>query len=213
MVESHLPLLDYEDYEADWDSDLLIRQVYLGTVFSIMPSGKYYMPWAFGNLTPCPKCNGTGISSQPVHLWDDCPYCKDSGKLGWRKLADIAAIRNEDLDVCHGNLLESGHEVIFVPTDDIMPGSSVSYVKCHCNRFLDNYPGKRGANDRRWVGGLIVRECANCGGHGFPEAYHDILANEVIESVMESIRYRTGRDVYIINGEGDPCDMFLAEYK
>lgn len=32
--------------------------VYLGS-YGITPSGKVYMPWATGNLTPCPTCRGT----------------------------------------------------------------------------------------------------------------------------------------------------------
>jgi hypothetical protein len=34
--------------------------VFLGTVFGIMPSGKYYMPWACGNVAGCRQCGGTG---------------------------------------------------------------------------------------------------------------------------------------------------------
>lgn len=33
--------------------------VYLGS-YVITPSSKVYMPWATGNLTPCPTCRGTG---------------------------------------------------------------------------------------------------------------------------------------------------------
>ena len=31
---------------------------FIGTVFNLMPSGKYYMPWARSNVDLCPKCNG-----------------------------------------------------------------------------------------------------------------------------------------------------------
>ena len=33
---------------------------FLGTVFALTPSGKYYMPWACSNVTPCPMCGGYG---------------------------------------------------------------------------------------------------------------------------------------------------------
>lgn len=54
--------LDYEAIkeqleEAEWDRDLgdpeggEVRRVFLGTVFALCPSGKYYTPWACSNVT------------------------------------------------------------------------------------------------------------------------------------------------------------------
>ncbi len=44
--------LDGETWEADpWNPGTECRSFYLGTVFSVMPSGKYYMPWACSNVT------------------------------------------------------------------------------------------------------------------------------------------------------------------
>jgi hypothetical protein len=40
--------------EAEWqdsEPDRQERSVYLGTVFALYPSGKYYMPWACSNVT------------------------------------------------------------------------------------------------------------------------------------------------------------------
>lgn len=48
---------------SDYDPDVLESRVYLGSVFSLTPSGKYYMPWACSNLDPCTECEGTGRSS------------------------------------------------------------------------------------------------------------------------------------------------------
>lgn len=42
------------------------RCVGLGSVFSLTPSGKVYMPWATSNLRPCPCCNGTGHTKSNV---------------------------------------------------------------------------------------------------------------------------------------------------
>jgi hypothetical protein len=39
----------------------------LGTVFNLTPSGKYYLPFACGNVTPCPKCKGEGKNPNPKH--------------------------------------------------------------------------------------------------------------------------------------------------
>jgi len=41
------------------------RQVFLGTVFSLTPSGKYYMPWACSNVEPCTVCKGAGQIDNP----------------------------------------------------------------------------------------------------------------------------------------------------
>lgn len=35
---------------------------YLGSVFSLTPSGKYYAPWATSNLSDCPRCKGKGTT-------------------------------------------------------------------------------------------------------------------------------------------------------
>lgn len=51
-----------EDWEA-CDSDIipnLHRQVFLGTVFALMPSGKYYTPWANSNVQVCFNCANAG---------------------------------------------------------------------------------------------------------------------------------------------------------
>ena len=42
--------------------------VCVGTVFDMMPSGKYYMPWAHSNLKFCPRCLGQG-----------CAFCGQTG--------------------------------------------------------------------------------------------------------------------------------------
>ena len=58
--------LDGETWEQDDDNtDIDVRRVYLGTVFSLTPSGKFYMPFACSNVTPCEHCHGHGIF--PAH--------------------------------------------------------------------------------------------------------------------------------------------------
>jgi hypothetical protein len=66
-------LLTEESWEPDtWEPEIReYRGVYLGTVFAIMPSGKYYMPWACSNVEPCSRCKGQG-----------CDFC---GHLGSRE--------------------------------------------------------------------------------------------------------------------------------
>lgn len=52
-------LVEAEDWEDDPDGDGQSRQIFIGTVFNLAPSGKYYTPWACSNLDPCPVCGGT----------------------------------------------------------------------------------------------------------------------------------------------------------
>jgi hypothetical protein len=46
------------DFGADEDEQE--RTLYLGSCFSLVPSGKYYLPWACSNVEPCPHCKGSG---------------------------------------------------------------------------------------------------------------------------------------------------------
>ena len=44
--------LDKEQWEDDdWEVDSQRRTIFIGTVFNLLPSGKYYMPWAASNVT------------------------------------------------------------------------------------------------------------------------------------------------------------------
>jgi len=55
--------------------------LYLGTVFNMFPSGKYYTPWACSNVEPCPRCKGEG-----------CNFC---GNLGSREAYEDEIFREE----------------------------------------------------------------------------------------------------------------------
>ena len=84
------------DYDQKTDDGEIILSDFLGTVFSIMPSGKYYMPWACSNVNPCPRCKGEG-----------CDFC---GSLGSRE-AHEDELMNEALEHYankRGGWVESG---------------------------------------------------------------------------------------------------------
>jgi len=51
--------MDQENWEP-FERGREIRSVGLGSVMALTPSGKYYMPFACGNLSMCPVCEGTG---------------------------------------------------------------------------------------------------------------------------------------------------------
>ena len=57
-------LLDNAEVQKGEDGDL-IQTIYLGDIRSITPSGKIYYPFACSNVTPCPKCRGTGSVKNP----------------------------------------------------------------------------------------------------------------------------------------------------
>lgn len=62
LVRRQLNKEPWEEHEPGVES----RCIGLGSVMSLTPSGKYYMPWAAGNLDNCPVCNGTGRRPSPV---------------------------------------------------------------------------------------------------------------------------------------------------
>ena len=53
--------LDSEDWQTANDGDDREERLsLLGSCFSLTPSGKYYMPFACGNVDPCGTCGGSG---------------------------------------------------------------------------------------------------------------------------------------------------------
>lgn len=59
LIRSVIPDLDHGEIEKD-DEGNYIKTTFIGTVFAIMPSGKYYLPFACSNVDICPYCDGNG---------------------------------------------------------------------------------------------------------------------------------------------------------
>jgi len=59
IVRDNVKNIDTADIVEDMEGNHQ-RSIFLGTVFSLTPSGKYYLPFACGNVSPCPVCNGSG---------------------------------------------------------------------------------------------------------------------------------------------------------
>jgi len=83
--------LDEEEWEdgPECGTDYEERQIYLGSVFSLTPSGKYYAPFASGNLKGCPCCGGTGVRK---------PLIKSrvvKKRAGRRKRAILQGMKND----------------------------------------------------------------------------------------------------------------------
>jgi hypothetical protein len=94
----------YQQYKRKikgWDWESIINQAcanegssYLGTVFALAPSGKYYNPIANSNVSLCPVCGGRGQTRKTI-------VCARCGGLGsheayqdqefYRALDDIAS--------------------------------------------------------------------------------------------------------------------------
>ena len=43
--------LEKAEWQESEEPDQEVRRVFLGTVFALMPSGKFYTPWACSNVT------------------------------------------------------------------------------------------------------------------------------------------------------------------
>jgi len=59
------------DICVSWQDDAMIASLYLGTVFALTPSGKYYTPYANSNVEDCPRCHGTGQTASGK----ECTWC------------------------------------------------------------------------------------------------------------------------------------------
>ena len=77
---------EWHDSDSDYAPDCLEegsehRSICMGTVFTIMPSGKYYMPWAKSNVELCPRCKGGEVVPLIGHLgvYVECKYCGGMG--------------------------------------------------------------------------------------------------------------------------------------
>lgn len=93
---------DLDDQEwYDNDSGDEERQVYLGTVFGLMPSGKYYTPWASSNVEVCPVCEGETEYGEKT-----CEICRGEGKRGIHPDDDISTFdlvhKGEKCTSCNG---------------------------------------------------------------------------------------------------------------
>jgi len=97
-------VVDNETWLESWqDPDLEGRGIFLGTVFALLPSGKYYMPFACSNVDLCPRCHGKGETRNGKV----CTWCDGLGSREayldqvWYDRAD-AALERVGLYLEHG---------------------------------------------------------------------------------------------------------------
>ena len=70
----HLEADNGTSVHLDYDGNV-IASLFVGTVFSLTPSGKYYLPFACSNVELCPRCKGTGQTKNGKH----CTWCDGLG--------------------------------------------------------------------------------------------------------------------------------------
>ncbi len=78
IIESALKKIESEESYKDMDGNIL-KSVFIGTCFNILPSGKYYMPFACSNVEKCSKCDGKGEITNPNAKTVECPVCHGIG--------------------------------------------------------------------------------------------------------------------------------------
>jgi RecJ-like exonuclease len=88
------------------DKENGIGEVYLDTVFSLMPSCKIYPPGEFDDYKPCSNCNGTG-KSKKVYFCAKCKSMrKKTGEIepngNWCSRCAGTEHAFEDCDLCNG---------------------------------------------------------------------------------------------------------------
>ena len=152
LVRENVPFL--EQYEDEPDENGNIKEsVCLGTVFSLTPSGKYYTPFANGNVEPCHACQGHGTRQDKQ---EDCRYCQGQGT---RSIREIALTRSETEETTARLVASNGAPVFHVlnGTEDV----TVCWV----------------CDGRGW----IHPTCHNCQGMGSREALLDSVWQEAAE--------------------------------
>jgi len=132
-----------------------VGRSYLGTVFSLAPSGKYYTPFANSNVDPCPRCRGTGHARNPVA----CGWC---GGSGHRSVAALAKARGETVEETVrllGTFPAKGYRV------KVIDEATMAFPCFVCE------------------GGLVPVDCSWCGGIGCREAFLDQEWYEALDQV------------------------------
>jgi len=90
--EKIVQLVDSQPPEKDMDGNY-IKIIYLGSVFNIMPSGKYYMPWACSNVTE-------------EEMWEDQQYMEALEDVASEYGLFITASEGDPTDLLIGKVVD-----------------------------------------------------------------------------------------------------------
>lgn len=174
--------INLEEWQAV-DEFTAARYYYLGTVFSLLPSGKYYTPWASSNVEPCSECDGTGsIPQSKFH----------SGLIFLNRMRPPHyLLPAERYDVAY----EIVHKVRNWINRTIRKRKFAPLtIKLLIALYKIEKP-------------LAPVTCALCNGLGSAEVARD---QEWYDLAHETL---AEHDLSLEHGEGDPCDLFAVEYR
>jgi hypothetical protein len=183
------------------DGEAIVGQAYIGTVFALIPSGKYYMPWACSNVEACPECDGDG------HARDACEYdphkchglaCEDCPSESKRR--DDSPI-TENCQYCNGLGARNIRALAELRNESIQ--ATVRFLHDNDYTFLDARAYQ--CNVCRGTGKQFVT-CPTCNGMGSAEAYQDSLWYEALESVAGD------HDMWYTAGEGSATDIMVGKW-
>lgn len=177
--------LDSESWEIDpEDESCETRSVYLGSILSLSPSGKVYMPWACSNVMGCDTCKGSGTVIPRS-------YRKRTQKKHARRHARIM----RRFDRLYGQ--SNASNALGTPSL-VSPWRPSSKPAAYA--FIDRQP-KRFRMRHLSLGS----SCAACGGSGSREAHLDEIWREEMEIDLASI------GCYLTGSGGDGCDLICQE--
>jgi hypothetical protein len=94
VIKAGLKDSPYQDTDMEGNT---VERVFLGTVFSLTPSGKFYTPFASSNVDSCPRCKGHGtkqVERKALGIHESCKFC---GGLGSREAYEDSVF-NEELE-------------------------------------------------------------------------------------------------------------------
>jgi hypothetical protein len=183
--------LDEETWEKDCEEPgMEVRRIYLGSVFSLTPSGKMYTPWAHGNLTPCPTCKGSG-RVVPRSLRRRTQKKQSSRHAGVMRRFD--ALWGAEPAV-HADI---SRDFVSSPIPSLGPAWRPTNKRA-AFAFIDRQPKKYGM--RSFLPGS---SCTACAGLGSREAHLDELWQEAAEEAISSI---PGVHLWWEDGDAFACE-------
>jgi hypothetical protein len=180
---------------ADWEDDaeepgLQVRRLYLGSVLSLTPSGKFYTPFACSNVDACKTCKGTTRVVARRHK-----------RRTQKKQAGRHARILRRFEALYGSPdTETGLE----PSPSLAPRyRPTASERRAAYAFIDRQPK---AYRSRYL--RVGATCTACGGLGSREAYLDELWNEAAEEAISSIE---GCYLEWVDGDAFACESRDAE--
>lgn len=189
--------LDREDWEDDDENPgTQVRRTFLGSTFTLTPSGKFYVPFACSNLDACPTCKGTGrVTGRRYKRRTQKKHCSRHARVQARF---DALYGKEPAVYGHAGASDEGRGgtpslgLAWRPTN-----------KRAAFAFIDRQPKRY-----RYRGFLPSTSCNACNGYGSREAYLDELWQEAADEGIRQTPKGDGDGVYLdwLDGDAFACE-------